>query len=119
MALAERVEHAKCSAAGRRQLVNTDRGWTTIKHAGANGAHLCLLTFVLRLQCYQLFTPVFVKCRTSIIFEHKHSSRPKNIDALLCKSFVAFAEISNTATLSIREPQCFHNRVGFKSLDRS
>src|ERR1044072_2882065 len=58
VALAERVEHAKGGATGRRQLINTYRRWTTAKHARANLSHLCLLPFILRLQDNLLFAPI-------------------------------------------------------------
>src|SRR5215510_12534952 len=60
MALAERVEHAKCCAACRSQVINTNQRWTTLKYTCANGAHLRLLTFVLCLQRHLLFASILV-----------------------------------------------------------
>jgi hypothetical protein len=88
-----------------RPVVKTYRSRTTFKHARANLSHLRLLAFVLRLQRHLLFAAIFVKCRASIIVEHKNSCPAKDLDTLFRKSFVAFAEIRNRAIRAVGKSQ--------------
>src|SRR6185436_7247061 len=116
VALAERVEHAKCSATSCRQLFKTYRSWTTFHHARANLSDLRLLAFVLCLQRYLLFASVFVNPRASIIVEHENPPCSKDLNAFLCESFVAFAQIGNASVRPIRESQSYKYRIGINDL---
>src|SRR6185369_8395462 len=100
-----RVEHAKCCAACRSQVINTNQRWSTVEHACANGAHLCLLTFILCLQRYLLFASILVKCRAPEIIEYKNSSGAIDLDAFFCQRSVAFAQIRNSAIRAISKSQ--------------
>src|SRR5215212_7196444 len=63
--LAEGIEHTESGAAGRGQLVETDRRCPTLQHTRANRSHLFLLAFVLHLQHDLLFASIFVKRRAA------------------------------------------------------
>src|ERR1051326_2560697 len=113
-ALAEGVEHAERSTRRRRKLVKTDR----CARALANLSHLCLLTFVLRLQRNLLLAAVFVLCRAPEIVEHKHPACAKDLQPFLRQPLVAFAQIRHRAVRPIRESQRDENRICIDDLAR-